>query len=291
MLGILVVHKPQGITSHDVVNAARRKLQTKRVGHAGTLDPMATGVLVMAVGPATRFLQYLPLEPKVYEGTIRFGLETNTQDADGEVVTEREVPSNLDERILAIAEKFVGEIEQLPPMFSAVKKAGQPLYKYARRGEEVERQLRTVYIEELSVDPAIDGVVKVRVECSGGTYVRTLAHDIGQQVGCGAHLASLIRTQVGTFNLSHAVGLDEISPERLVPLKEALGDMPMVPLNEGQMARVWDGQWVVAPNGVRDGLVALLNPEGDVCAAGRATLDGRIQPECVIPRHLSHDPV
>ena len=290
MFGILVVHKPQGITSHDVVNAARRKLATKRVGHAGTLDPMATGVLVMAIGPVTRFLQYLPLEPKIYEGTITFGKETNTQDAEGEIVAEKPIPTDLDERILAVAESFVGEVHQMPPMFSAVKKAGQPLYKYARRGEEVERDLRTIFIEELSVDPHENGVVKVRVVCSGGTYVRTLAHDLGQAVGCGAHLSSLVRTHVGGFGLEQAADLDGIAYDRLVPLQQALSHLPAVQLNEGQIARIWDGQWVAAPSHPVSGTVILLGPDGQVCAAGR--VEGpRIQPECVIPRSQDHDSV
>ena len=133
MLGILLINKPAGITSHDVVSRCRRKLQTKRVGHAGTLDPLATGLLVMAVGPATRFLQYLPLEPKEYVATIKFGESTNTYDSEGEVTESRPVPKNLEERLVDVFPDFTGEIDQLPPMFSAVKKDGKPLYAYARK--------------------------------------------------------------------------------------------------------------------------------------------------------------
>ena len=162
MLGILVIDKPPGMTSHDVVDRVRRRLGTRRVGHAGSLDPMATGVLVVAVGPATRFLQYLPLEPKEYEATIAFGTETDTQDAEGSVLATAPVPSDLDRRVEELLPEFLGPIEQLPPMFSAVKRAGKPLYAYARKGEEVDRTPRTVYVDVF--EPLGDG--RYRIVCS-----------------------------------------------------------------------------------------------------------------------------
>lgn len=289
MLGILVIDKPLGITSHDVVNRVRRALGTRRVGHAGTLDPLATGALVVAVGPATRFLQYLPLEPKVYEGTIRFGQTTLTQDREGEVTEERPVPDDLEARLVEVCPDFVGEIQQIPPMYSAVKKAGQPLYAYARRGEDVEREPRTVYLDELSLLGREGPEVRVRVVCSGGTYVRTLAHDLGEAVGCGAHLSGLSRTAVGRFTLDHAVPLEAITPESLIPLHEALPPLRMVPINDAQVRMVREGQDVRVRESFDDRVVALVNPGGHVVAVARPQPGGFLHPDCVLPAEATGD--
>jgi tRNA pseudouridine55 synthase len=244
LLGILLIDKPLGCSSHDVVNTIRRQLGTKRVGHAGTLDPLATGLLVVAVGPATRFLQYLPLEPKEYEGTMLFGKRTSTYDAEGEVLSENLVPEDLENVLAAIKPKFMGLIEQIPPMHSAVKVAGKPLYKYARQGEEVDRQKRTIHISSLEFGPTDGASVDFRLVCSGGTYVRTLADDIGQALGCGAYLTRLRRTRVGRFGLSGAVGLDEVSTTKLLPLRRALEPMHVVGLNERQTESIREGRQV-----------------------------------------------
>lgn len=214
MFGIAVVNKPIGITSHDVVSKMRRRFETRRVGHAGTLDPLATGVLVLAIGPATRFLQYLPLEPKEYVTTIKFGESTNTYDAEGEVTQTRAVPADLETKLLEVLGDYVGDIQQLPPMYSAVKKDGKPLYAYARKGEEIERELRSIFVDELELVSVEGDLAKVRLICSGGTYVRTLAHDIGEQIGCGGHVVQLERTRVGKFDLSLAKSIEEIGPGR-----------------------------------------------------------------------------
>jgi len=289
MLGILVIDKPLGITSHDVINRVRRALGTRRVGHAGTLDPLATGALVVAVGPATRFLQYLPLEPKVYEGTFHFGETTLTQDREGEVTQTRPVPDDLEARLVEACPGFVGEIEQLPPMYSAVKKAGQPLYAYARRGEEVERETRNVYIDELSLLGINGPDVQVRVVCSGGTYVRTLAHDLGEAVGCGGHLAGLRRTAVGLFTLEQAVPLDAITPECLVPLHEALPPLRMVTINDTQVGMVREGQVVRVREVIEDKVVGLVNERGLVVAVARPQPGGMLQPDCVLPPEATGD--
>lgn len=287
MIGVLVIDKPLGITSHDVVNRVRRSLGTKRVGHAGSLDPLATGALIIAVGPATRFLQYLPLEPKLYECEATFGVETNTQDEEGEVVREAPVPFDLEVRLAEEIPAFRGEIEQVPPMYSAVKKAGQPLYAYARRGEEVERESRVVYVdafEALAVD-APQG--RFRIECSGGTYVRTLVHDLGRAIGCGAHLASLRRMAVGKFDLTDAIPLDEVAPKYLIPLREALPPMQIVQLNPLLEAHIREGRSIPLPGRAEDRLVALADAAGEVFAAARV-VGSRLQPECVIPREALH---
>lgn len=287
MLGILLIDKPLGLTSHDVVNRLRRKFGTKRIGHAGTLDPLATGLLVVAVGPATRFLQYLPLEPKEYVGDFKFGVETTTQDAEGEVVADKPVPSNLMERIRKESPKLVGLINQVPPMYSAVKVAGQPLYAYARAGKSVERRSRTVHIECLETLDERGNEIEFRVVCSGGTYMRTLCHDLGQLIGCGAHLSALRRTRAGRFDIADAVPLEDTSPEHLIPLSEAIKPMPVITLNAIQEASIRQGQRIgyECEPGLR--LVALANAAGVVL--GVASVHGpMLQPDCVLPIEVDH---
>lgn len=288
MLGILLIDKPQGITSHDVVDALRRRFQTRRVGHAGTLDPMATGVLVVAVGPATRFLQYLPLEPKEYVAEITFGVETDTFDAEGETVAEREVPGDLLPRVMTAKSRFLGLIQQLPPMFSAVKVAGRPLYKAARLGVDVERTPRTVHVARFDLEPLAPSVLHARITCSGGTYVRALAHDLGIAVGCGAHLSKLRRSRVGKFGEDDSVPLDMVQPNDLIPLRGALAPMPLVALDEGQSSRVRDGQRVGLADPPEGEICGLLGTDGEVIGIGRL-VGNLVSPECVIPA-VAHGP-
>lgn len=287
MLGILVVDKPLGITSHDVVSRVRRKFQLKRVGHAGTLDPLATGVLIVAVGPATRFLQYLNLEPKVYEFTVRFGQATTTQDAEGEIVAENEVPDDLQVAISGAIPRFLGEIQQLPPIYSAIKRDGKPLYQYAREGIEVERTLRTIFVESLELLQCRANEADFRCVCSGGTYVRTIAHDLGEAIGCGGHIKALRRTGVGRFNLDQAVELDNALPEHLVPLAEALKPLQSVTLPDEIEDRIRQGQRVAirpVPTGL---FVALTDSQNEVVGIARV-VNGSLHPECVIPKSI-HD--
>lgn len=283
MLGIFLVNKPQGITSHDVVHRIRRILHTKRVGHAGTLDPLATGLLVVAVGPATRFLQYLPLEPKEYTGTIRFGAETNTQDADGEITRHGTLPDNLRVEAASHLPSLRGLIQQIPPMFSAIKKGGQPLYALARQGKEVEREARTVHIHTFDLETQIEpGLFTFKVVCSGGTYVRTLAHDLGQKIGCGAHLASLVRTRVGKFNLEDSCEIDAVGEDNLVPLSEAIQPMPQLILNDVQNAHIRQGRAIEWDNPPQAKVVGLVDLAGDVFGVARV-MESILQPEVVIP--------
>jgi tRNA pseudouridine55 synthase len=288
MLGILLIDKEPGITSHDVVNVVRRRFGTRRVGHAGTLDPEATGLLIVAVGPATRFLQYLPLEPKEYVGVVRFGEERNTQDSEGEVVASRPVPEDLVPQLHEILPRFHGLIQQLPPMYSAVKKNGKPLYAYARKGEEVERSPRTIHIESIAVEEVEGPDVTLRVICSGGTYMRTLAHDLGQEIGCGAYLAALNRERVGKFHLEDAVSLENISSEDLIPLREALPPVPVVPLNVAQAENVREGRAVTVSKQYAGPVAGLLGPEGSIIGMARV-FGNLLQPECVIPGESVHD--
>ena len=226
--GVLLIDKPTAHTSHDVVARLRGILRMRRIGHAGTLDPMATGLLVMLVGKATRISQYLMSVDKEYTGTIRLGASTNTQDAEGEVLETRPVPPLTEADVRAALNGFLGDQYQMPPMFSAIKIAGKALYKSARAGEEVAREPRFIRISQYDLlrweSPEID----FRVLCTKGTYVRTLAHDLGQKLGCGAHLSALRRIASGNLNVSRAVTLEQLqkmsTPEIekiLIPAYEA----------------------------------------------------------------------
>src|SRR5690606_9105398 len=206
--GILLIDKPTGMTSHDVVDKVRRKLRIKRIGHAGTLDPMATGLLIILVGKATKLSQYLTSLDKAYSGEITLGVTTNTQDADGEVAVTKPVPALAREQVEEAMRAFVGDQYQTPPMFSAVKINGQRLYKLARKGQEVEREPRFIRVSRFDVTSFQPPVVGFSLDCSKGTYVRTLASDLGEKLGCGAHLSSLRRDASDRFHVKDAVGLD-----------------------------------------------------------------------------------
>lgn len=232
--GILLVDKPQGITSHDVVDRLRRKISMKRIGHAGTLDPMATGLLIMLIGKATKTSQYLISLGKTYEGTIQFGIETDSQDADGAIVAEKPLPDDLStERVSKEMEGFLGDQYQLPPMFSAKKIDGVPLYKLARKGKTVEREPRFIRINEFKLLRFESPEVDFRMSSSKGTYVRTVAHDLGQNLGCGAHLISLRRTHIDQFDIEDGRTLETIEKS---PLSE-FGDM-LIPVHKAVPSHV-----------------------------------------------------
>ena len=216
--GALLVDKPPGLTSHDVVDAIRRRFRIKKVGHCGTLDPNATGLLVIVLGRGTKLSEKLMAADKVYEGTVKFGEETDSYDADGKLVNSLPVPPLTLEELNEEAGKFVGDLMQMPPMVSAVKVAGVPLYKLARKGVEVERKERLVHIYQFRFSAYEEPIGTFSIACTKGTYVRSLAHDIGQKQGCGAHLATLRRTVSGKFNVTEALPLKavlELSPGQL----------------------------------------------------------------------------
>ena len=208
--GGLLVDKPSGPTSHDVVDRIRRRFGIKKVGHAGTLDPAATGLLLILLGRATRLSEKLMSDDKVYSGTIKFGESTNSYDADGEIVATRPVPPLTLETLNEAAVAFHGDQMQVPPMVSAVKKDGVPLYKLARKGIEVERKPKLIHIYDFSFSSYSEPTGEFRVACTKGTYVRTIANDLGEKLGCGAHLSSLRRLSSGKYDARDAVGLDEI---------------------------------------------------------------------------------
>ncbi|MCC6414586.1 MAG: tRNA pseudouridine(55) synthase TruB [Opitutaceae bacterium] len=226
--GVLLVDKPTDHTSHDVVARLRGKLKTRKIGHAGTLDPMATGLLVMLIGKATRISQYLISLDKEYTGTIELGKTTDTQDAEGRVMETRPVPPLTEAALKQAMAGFLGDQYQLPPMYSAIKIDGVPLYPKARQGDEVEREPRFIRVSTFELTGYALPRCDFRLRCSKGTYVRTIAHDLGEKLGCGGHLAALRRTASGQFKLADALTLDallamplgEIAP-RLIPIHQA----------------------------------------------------------------------
>ncbi len=247
--GILNVDKPAGMTSHDVVDRVRQMTGQRRVGHAGTLDPSATGVLVVCLGQATRVAEYL-MADKVYLAQMCLGVSTDTHDAEGEVTATAEVDVREEEVREALA-SFVGPIQQVPPMYSALKREGTPLYKLARRGITVEREPRPVEIHDIELLAWTPPLLIIRVECSPGTYVRALARDLGQKLGCGAHLHSLTRLASGHFTLEKAVSLEALAQgnwrEFIHPLDEALLDFEPVVVDAQAEQRIRHGQQVEAP--------------------------------------------
>jgi tRNA pseudouridine55 synthase len=253
--GILNIDKPQGWTSHDVVAKVRRLSRQKRVGHAGTLDPLATGVLLVCLGQATRVSEYLMRGRKVYRAAVYLGLSTDTYDADGQVTARaREVNVTLSQLEEALS-AFVGRIEQTPPMYSALKHQGTPLYKLARQGKTVERKPRPIEIHDIKLLDWASPVLTIEVACSPGTYLRSLAHDLGQQLGCGAHLSGLTRLASGHFTLDEAISLDALSEafatgqwaELIHPLDEALLDFEAITLGSQAERQIRFGQQVQGP--------------------------------------------
>ena len=256
--GILNIDKPAGLTSHDVVQKVRRIGDIRRVGHTGTLDPLATGLLIICVGRATRLAEYLVDQPKTYLATIRLGQATSTYDAEGPVLNETAVTVS-EEEVANALNQFRGPISQVPPMFSAVKQNGQRLYKYARAGLELERPARQVTIYELRLLLWEKPNLHVLLVCSAGTYVRSIAHDLGQVLGCGGHITALRRTAVGDFNVENAIPLAELSQDNwldyLQPDDAAVGHLPRLLLTADEAMRLYHGQTVPRQAGQPDASV------------------------------------
>ena len=215
MEGILVVHKPEGITSHDVVARARRSLNFKKIGHAGTLDPMATGVLVCLVGKSTKLFDQFMTFDKVYRSTMILGQVTDTADTQGQTLSQKPYDDVTQEQVESVMADFRGSILQVPPMFSAVKHKGKKLYEYARQGLTVEREPKPIRIDELRIENFQLPTIDIYVACSKGTYIRQLAHDIGEQLGCGACVSRIERVSVGPYTLDEAISLEDIHESHL----------------------------------------------------------------------------
>ena len=288
MDGILNIVKPSGPTSHDVVARLRRVLRMKRIGHAGTLDPAASGVLLICLGKATRIVEYLMDQKKTYRAGVVFGVETDTEDASGKVVRERDPSTLTADDVKAVLPRFTGRIEQVPPMHSALHYKGRRLYEIAREGRTVERPARLVEVYSLDLvefAPGVGATAVLDVECSKGTYVRTLCADIGRELGCGAHMSSLVRTRIGRFGIEEAASLETIEEkaaegrieEVLDSIDEALTDMPAV--------RVSDADALLLSNGVALSADRILDDGGKlpvdvplrvVAAEGRMIAIGRL---------------
>jgi tRNA pseudouridine55 synthase len=285
--GLVVVDKPAGWTSHDVVAKSRGLLGTRKVGHAGTLDPDATGVLLLGVGRATKLLRYLSPLGKSYVGEVAFGTETDTLDAAGTVTATYDMGEVTVADVEAVAGRFRGDILQVPPMVSALKVDGKRLHQLAREGIEVERQPRPVTISHLEILPGPPGeanVVTVAVTCSSGTYIRTLAADLGTALGGGAHLRTLRRTSVGPFTLDDAVPLEAVAPEVLRPLADAVRHLDAVVVDDDGAAAVAVGKVlerdVLGADG--DGPWAVLGPDGALLAVYEPFRGTTAKPSVVI---------
>ncbi|MBC8075696.1 MAG: tRNA pseudouridine(55) synthase TruB [Chloroflexales bacterium] len=277
MHGFLNIDKPAGMTSHDVVARVRRLLRQKRVGHAGTLDPAATGVLVVALGQATRLVEYVQDETrKRYQAMVRLGVTTTTDDAEGEPLDTAPVPRLDQEQLEAALTRFRGAIQQVPPMYSALHHQGQRLYELARAGQTVDLPARSVHVYELHLRELSLPNVVLEIECGKGTYVRSIARDLGAALGCGAHLAALRRTAVGTFGIAQALTLEQLEQAaaaglagvQLLPPETAVSDWPQITLDEQQTAYVRNGRPIalnlIGPRacayGTSGALLALLEP-------------------------------
>ena len=299
MNGILIIDKPAGITSHDVVSRVRRILKTKRVGHTGTLDPFATGVMVILVGQATRLAQFLDKDEKEYEALVRFGFETDTGDRTGtakpKVVSSKSLTV---EDVEAVLPAFRGEIEQIPPMYSAKKIDGKKLYESARKGIDIERRPVIVTIRQLKVvDKSVTtnlGLgtwdLGLTVFCSAGTYIRTLAEDIGRKLGIGAHLAELWRTRAGKFVISQSVTLEQLADleapaSALVPMEEAVSHIPAITLTDDRIAKTRNGlsTRILDANFAEGDAVQMVDGGGKLLAIGFFNAsENTVQPKVVL---------
>ena len=286
--GVLVIDKPSGMTSHDVVDEIRKRFSVKRVGHAGTLDPDATGILVVALGKATKLLPFATASDKSYTADARFGITTTTQDASGEVL-DRNDPSTLTEEDVARAMGSLrADIEQIPPMVSAVRIGGERLYRKARRGEEVERRPRKVHVKRFEMTrfrPGAEANASFQITCSAGTYVRTLIHDLGAAVGCGAHMTRLRRTATSGFSEEDAVALADVTAAHVRRPIEMVRSLPGLEATEEMAGLIADGRALPAPQDlpVEDGApVAIV--DGDEVLAIYARRGAELRAKRVIPR-------
>jgi tRNA pseudouridine55 synthase len=294
--GILVLDKPAGLSSNRALQMVKRLYGAAKAGHTGSLDPLATGVLPLCFGEATKFSQFLLDADKAYESTFVLGIATDTGDAEGEVRASRDASAIAEADVAAALEAFRGEIEQVPSMYSALKHQGQPLYKLARRGLEVERKARRVVIKQLELRAFRGGArpeVDIYLECSKGTYVRSIAVDLGEMLACGAHVARLRRTRAGAFTLADSVGMATLEALKandrlaemdalLLPADTAVDDLPLVRLSASGGFYIRQGQPVLVPNAPCDGMVRVALETGEFLGVGEILDDGRVAPRRLI---------
>jgi tRNA pseudouridine55 synthase len=291
MDGVLNINKPSGVTSHDVVESVRRILHERRIGHTGTLDPLATGVLVLCAGRATRIAQYLEAGEKEYKATMRLGVTTDTLDADGLVQETRSYTPPDRRKIIEVLQGFIGSIMQRPPAYSAVKVAGVPSYKLAREGRAALLEPRPVTIFSIELTAFEDPVASLTVACSKGVYIRTLCAEIGDALGMGAHLIGLERTRSGRFSIDRAISLDQLqgmmaagnAEQALTTIDDSLAAFPVVPISEEETVRVLHGSRISCPSSFANfagGRVRLHSPSGRLLGLARID-DGVLKPDLV----------
>jgi tRNA pseudouridine55 synthase len=294
--GILVLDKPPGLTSNRALQMAKRLYGAAKAGHTGSLDPLATGVLPLCFGEATKFSQYLLDADKAYTSSFVLGVATATGDAEGEVLATQDASGVTRDDIERALENFRGEIDQVPSMFSAIKQDGKPLYKLAREGREVERKARHVVIKQLELRafrPGEKAEVDIYLECSKGTYVRSIAEDLGKALGCGAHVGALRRTRAGPFEIADSVTLNTLEALKsneqvaamdklLLPADTALGGLPLVKLSESGGFYLRQGQPVQVPNAPCNGMVRVALETGEFLGIGEILDDGRVAPRRLI---------
>ena len=284
--------KPAGISSNDVVQQAKRLFGAQKVGHTGSLDPLATGVLPLCFGEATKFSQYLLDADKKYWAQVRLGITTETADADGEVIAQADTSGITESQVTAALETFVGEIEQIPSMYSALKHQGQPLYKLARQGIEVERAPRRISIYSAELLQFSEASIELRVHCSKGTYIRSLAEDLGAALGCGGHVSALRRLAAGPYKEGQATTLDELREvgdlremdALLLPVSSAVSSWPAVRLHEDTAHYVRQGQPVQVAHAPTDGWVQIfeLAEKDRFLGVGEILTDGRVAPRRLV---------
>lgn len=270
LFGFLNIYKPVGMTSHDVVSVLRRVTKIKQIGHTGTLDPFAEGVLPICIGKATRLIEYLQ-DDKEYLATVQFGAATNTFDLDGEKVFTSDKKVSRDD-IKEGLKSFEGEISQLPPIFSAIKVKGKKLYEYARKGEEVEIQPRKVVIENIELKNFDEELQQAQIllKCSKGTYIRSIANDLGKNLGCGAYLIKLIRTQAGKFRIENSVQLDGIDVESNLINPLDILSLPKIAVDNDDLARIKNGMPIYKTCDKIGNFVSLIYNDVEICAVGIA---------------------
>ncbi len=291
--GILLLDKPAGMTSNAVLQRVKRLFFAKKAGHTGSLDPIATGLLPICLGEATKVSGYQLDADKGYQVIIKLGQTTTTGDIEGDVVQSRQLPELSQALLEPVLAGFVGEISQIPPMYSALKKDGQPLYKLARQGIEVERKPRLITIFSIKLLAINDDEIDLEVICSKGTYIRTLAEDIGEKLGCGGHVQELRRILSGMFDIDAAITMEKLEElrdqapaealdELLLPMDLVVQDFPAVSLNTDMAFYVRQGQAVLVPKAPTEGLVRLYASENDFLGMGYILEDGRVAPKRLI---------
>ena len=294
--GILLLDKPLGVSSNHALQSVKRLYGAAKAGHTGSLDPLATGVLPLCLGEATKFSQYLLDADKAYQSTFVLGTVTDTGDAEGQVLEDNDASGVTEHDVITALQTFEGDIEQVPSMFSAIKHQGQPLYKLARKGLEVERKARSVVIKTLQLRGFRGGQrpeVDVYLECSKGTYVRSLAEDLGRLIGCGAFVSSLRRTRAGPFSIEQSMTLSALQSlnvsgesgvldKLLLPTDAALGALPLVRLSESGGFYMRQGQPIMVSNAPRDGIVRVALESGEFLGVGEILDDGRVAPRRLV---------